>query len=403
MAESMVIALELRNLQTVLSGLNRVQAAVRNLESKTATQSKDMWGEHAQFQTQIQKTVPKISAPKMPALPGAGTGKGGAPGLGSMLADLLPIAELAELANPVTAAIAAITGMVEATNAAAASLTAFREAMITSGGTAAETGRLSAYGAAVGVSNTASLARDLAERLASNGAAAGYGHDARISDNSSASSALDKASNLQRAIDHIVNLPHTQAGEQAAARFARVENLEMFLKLRDLSAQTRANLDDAARMSALAHNSEATKAAAEFNAQTALLSTNFDTISTSLGAALLPTMTDAVKLFNQLAPALNSAVIGLTPLIKLLVMATPIGALAELSRVIDMINKALENKPHTDAIDRNTKAHEDNTAALKGGVYGGGDRARGALPTAWGGANFKNWNGLPATLGAFNI
>lgn len=402
MADSMVVELQLKGYDTCMRQLNSVSQAVKGLDMSPAKKAADLFARSDQRMKSFQSMVPKVPKLPVPAItPGVGAGKGGVPGIGSLLAGLLPIAELAELANPIGIAIAAVTAMAMAAGAAAASLNAFQESMITSGGSAAEVGRLSVYGSAAGVSNMADLARQLADRLATNGAAAGFGHEAGISDNNGAWSKMDKASNLQKAIDHILD---PKISEQQAARFARVEQLEMFLKLRGISEQTKANLEEVARLNAMAHGIGPTKQAAEFNAQIAMLSTNFDTITTSLGSAFLPTMTGAVKLLNQLSPAIESAVLALTPLIKLLLKATPLGAMADASAWIDRIHKALEDKPHADAMRRHADAMDAHSVALKNGTFGGGERARGALPAAWGRANAPNWSsGGPATLGAFNL
>ena len=401
MAEAMVIELQLQNYNVVMGQLNRVAAVVKSLDnpSRKAYEALQMKNQAMQFQSMVPKNLPKLPSPSI-SLPGIG--KGGAPGLGSMLADLLPIAELAELANPIGIAIAGVTAMAAAASSAAASLTSFKESMITSGGSAAEVGRLSVYGSAAGVNNMAEIARQLADRLATNPAAAGFGASAGVHDLGGAYSPLDKAKNLQKMIDHILD---PNISEQQAARFARVEQLEMFLKLRGISAETRANLDAVGRLNSLTHGTTATKQAAEFNAEIAMLETNFDTISTSLGSAMLPTMTSAVKLFNQLAPGINSTVIALEPLVKLLMMTTPFGAMAAISDLIERINKSMDNKPHTAAMDRHTAAMDAHGAALKNGTFGGGERARGALPAAWGRGNAGNWGGGGGAtlLGAFNL
>lgn len=302
------------------------------------------------------------------------------------------------LAGPIGIAVAAIALMSQMANAAAESLTAFKDSMVTSGGSGSEVAKLNAYGAAAGVSDTAGLSRQLADKLAGNGQAAAFGQQAGIHDFGGAYSDLDKAKNLQKAIDYMLD-PRTS--DVQALRFARVEGLEAFVKMRGISADTLQNLDAAAALNDRAHSPQDMKNAAEFNAQLAIASTNFDTITTSLGSSFIPLFTDAIALFNDFAPGINSTIIALKPLIDLLLSVTPAGMLATLHKEIEAMRKMMDGgNDKKQAEQEHTEALKEHAAALKNGTYGGGNRARGALPAAWGGSNAKNWDSEARKLGA---
>ena len=243
MADAMVIGLELKNEQAVVAGLRRVQQAVQALSPAWVSAENGA----SKYVKQIRAISSQASAmksataalPKLPNLPSIGGGGRSGSAIGpamSQVASSLGMAgvaaEIAELANPVTAVVAGMTALVAVARAAAESLTQFKDAMVTSGGSAQQVAGLKLYGNVAGVSDTAAQARDLADRLASNGQAAAFGHQAGIHDYGGAYSDLNKASNLQKAIDHILS-PRTS--DIAAARFARVEGLESYVKMRGLS------------------------------------------------------------------------------------------------------------------------------------------------------------------------
>jgi hypothetical protein len=56
---------------------------------------------------------------------------------------------------------------------------------------------------------------------------------------------------------------------------------------------------------------------------------------------------------------------------------------------------------HKTALEHNTQAVERNTQTIREGMFGGGERARGAIPNAWKGSNSSMWGSQIARLGAF--
>ena len=426
MADSMVIGLELQNLQTVLAGLKQVSSAVSAING-TITKGAKAGGVMIQSATinTLMITGGNIIINQRGGVGGGGGGRGSSPRIArtpptffekfktllmssrvDSSGNLMPlVGKVMGLLGPeVLLAAAAIKMMADVAMAAAESLTKFRDSMITSGGNAGEVGRLNAIGGAAGINDMAGLSREVADRLATNGQAAAFGTQAGVHDFGGAYSSLDKAKNLEKMIDHIVNIPHTMAGNAEAARFARVTGLESAMKLRDISKETYENLKKVGMANAAAHSESAIKGAAEFNAEMSMLSTNFDTLVTTLGGSFLPVFTDAIAMFNDILPVITSFVNRFKPLIDLLMMATPEGFLAAIHRAIVAFQKITGgNTDENAARDRHTEAMNAHASALRSGTFGGGERARGAVPSAWGGMNAKNWSGEAAKLGAFNI
>jgi len=66
---------------------------------------------------------------------------------------------------------------------------------------------------------------------------------------------------------------------------------------------------------------------------------------------------------------------------------------------------APKTDPLIDALNRNARAVEDNTAsyATRNGTYGGGERAHGAVPSKWSGMNTERYIGEARRLGAFAL
>lgn len=288
-------------------------------------------------------------------------------------------------------AAAAVKLLWDAANDAAQSLTEFRAAMNTSGGTASEVAKLNA----TGLSDPAGLSRTLSDALKDNGAGTAAGTRVGIHDYGNAlSGPVDKANNLLKVIDTIGN--RNKTSDEEAIRLARALHVEQVLALRDVSDTTKNMAKDAARASAEAHNPDAVKNAAEFNAQMSITSTWFDTLKTDIGESFLPQASGAVELIGDLAHGLHDLYGVVKPLVDLTSYITPLGLYKLLHE-----GAAAADAKLNEATERNTEAINRNTdAAIKAGTYGGGDRARNAFPSAWGGANARNWDGQARALGS---
>jgi hypothetical protein len=305
-------------------------------------------------------------------------------GLGNAAAGLLKFGEAGIIAYAAYKVLEAVIGpMAEAAAAAAKALTEFKNAMITSGGTAQETAALQGYGKIAGVSDMAGLSRQFADRISNDGSAAAFANGAGIHDNGGAFSQMDKAKNLELAIDHIIS---SSVSDAEAARFARVEGLEQFLQMRDLTDDMKNNFKESTKMAASIVTPEATHNAAAYNMELNRMGTEWDTLVTRMQAHFLPVITSLITLAANALHELNIA-------------------LAWMERMW-MRLMGVPDKPKTEedaARKDHAAAMREHSAALKNGIYGGGESARGAIPSAWGGMNSKNWSGMASALGAMSL
>lgn len=407
----------LQSIQTALSGIQRfmrsMQAATGSAQNSVVIQNatigvlnassvqisqKNAANATSKAQNQqgsaVSDTLQRLSSTVKKITSGAsgGAGGGGIPGL-SMIGNALEtfgpeLLAVAEFAAPVVVACKALKEGFDAMNAVAAEtarqITEFRQSMITSGGTAAETAQLNGLGRMAGISDMAGLARSLSEKLQDNNVGSAAGANVGIHDYGNAlSGPSDKAQNLIKAIDYIMD---KSVSYQEAARTARALDLEAFLPLRDLSEQTKANFKETERLAAAAQTPELQRQTAEYNAALARVGMEFDTFKLKLGERFLPIVT---SLIDSGANALHR----LTDLFDRLS--------AWWDRLMGAPHKALQEQQ--DAIKDHSAAMRDHAQALRSGIYGGGQRARGAMPSAWGGANSPNWTGQTANLGAFAL
>jgi len=397
-----------RNLQSALGPAQRLQRALTELRAAAGSGNPSAMFDAQYRVLQAQKSYQRAQNalnPQRPSLPSQimDVFRSSRFGMGGGGVSLMPlVGKVMDLLGPaVTGAVAGFTAVMQAAQSAAESLTNFKDAMVTSGGSAGEVGRLNALGGAAGIADMSGMSRQFAEKIATDGAAAAFARTAGIYDHNGAYSEMDKATNLQKALDHLVNLPHTQQGDMEAARFARVEGLEAALKLRDISRETYENLKRAGEVNAAAHGVKETRDAAEFNAQLSMMKTNFDTLNTDIGSMFLPSFSGVIGLFNDFAKPLHDAYIGLKPIIDLTQRLSGLGLLGSLHDGIQATRRAMEDK--SGAEKEHTEAMKEHARALRSGISGGGERARGAVPAAWGGSNAPNWKGQARMLGAFNF
>jgi len=312
---------------------------------------------------------------------------------------LMPLAgkALGLLGPEIAVAAAGVKLLWEAAQAAAESLISFRQAMYTSGGTASETGRLKALGAATGVQDTAGLSRTLSDALkTSEGAAAGQ--RAGIRDyGGNLSGPVDKATNLLKLMDFIGDKNKTT--DEEAIRIARALHVEELLIYRDVSDTMKQRIKIAAMENQLAHTSGAANAAADLNAEMGILQLKLDTLAVEAGPALIHFATSVIDELLTLGEVLGWLT---KPIIALIDLSEKLSVSGLFKQFLDIFDSGSKNtQDHRDAVERNTDALNSNTAAaLRNGTYGGGERARGAVPSSWGGANSRNWNQETHALGA---
>jgi hypothetical protein len=291
-----------------------------------------------------------------------------------------------------------------AATSAAESLTKFKDAMVVSGGSAQEVGQLKSFGDVAGVSDMAAAARQLSEKISSGGPAMGIAANKGIFDiGGAAFGKLDQARQLQKAIAVILD---PKVSNEEAMRFARVLGLEPFVKMRDLSEQTKENLAEAGRASAMAHSTSATKNALEFDAAMSILGTNFDSMKTLVGDSVLPIFTAAIRVIGGLASGVNTLYSAVKPLVDQILSlghrdASPNNFAKKL--LPGMFGDA--DKDKTDEVTKDhTDAMKDHTSAMRG-LFGGGENARRALPGAYqqNGGQADNWLGNAAGLGSMGV
>jgi hypothetical protein len=410
MADAMVVGIELQGLTPAISGLKQLQANIAALQgsAKGARQGSIL----------IQNaTITAINVQN--ATINQGTGRGGTrtpkppPAFMDKFKSLLmssrfgssgmmPLVSKAVdlLGFEAVAAAAAVKLLWGAATAAAESLTQFKDSMVVSGGSAQEVGQLKSFGDVAGVSDMAAAARALSEKIQSGGPAMGIAANHGIYDwGGDAFGPMNKAKNLQKALEFIFTGPKLEA-----ERFARVMHLEAFIKMRDLSQQTRDNLAEAGRASAMAHSTSATKNALEFDAAMSILGTNFDTLKTLVGDSVLPEFTAAIRVIGGLASGFNSLYSAVKPLLDQILALGHRDAVPN-----DFAKKLLPgmfgDKDKTDDVTKDhTDAMRDHTTAMRG-LFGGGENARRALPGAYqqNGGQSDNWLGNASGLGSMGV
>ncbi len=296
------------------------------------------------------------------------------------------------------AVIMAVTALASAAHKAAEFLNEVASARYVGGGTAAETGQAAAIGAAVGMSpgDMARAARQLADRLATDASAMALAGQHGIRDplgNNPISGGLNKMRNLLKTIDAIANM----TSEADAMRLARATGLESFLGLRDLSSETRRQV-----MAATAEmfGKDQQQAAAEYRAQTGLLALEMN----KLLIGLTPAVKDVADLARELGPLVGLIMklsLATMPLIWLFrILAAAVRALKAAWDKLTGNDKGTKKDGLKDAVDDNTDALNAATSTMRQ-IFGGGDRARGALPGNLRGQNMIFRDSI--NLGAFSL
>lgn len=268
---------------------------------------------------------------------------------------------------------------------AAEAIANFRRDMLASGGTASEAGQLRAIGAGLGIENMGELSRNLAHRLATDSLAAAEAARIGVHDMGNPfATDLDKAKNLSKIIDHIRSASISDA---EARRFAINTGTEELLRIRDASTYYVESAKLMGHLSSQINDAVAQNYSADFQSAWGQLKMAFLDLANAIGQVLMP-------VFTYLMEGIALFVEGLAQWVKYIVNA---------------FNNLWNFFFHRDAITEEDKARKEHTDAmkehsrmLKEGVYGGGERTRGAIPAAWTGRD-SNAKLNPATMGSFGL
>jgi hypothetical protein len=290
-------------------------------------------------------------------------------------------------------AAAAIVGMAMAAKQARDYLTGLAGARNIAGGSFGSAAAATRIGAAVGLTGgqVGQMARSTIESIAQGGTAATYAMQYGVRAVPGMGDPSNKMDRFIRLVQGIANDPN----EERARRAAQSLGIEEMLSLRDLTPETRAKVFKNMRQVA---TKEDAQAAAEFNAQLGLVGDSFQRIAQKLGtpvlriaAAGLERIANALDWMAENARAVQAFVFG--PIMQLVELLTG--------------RKADTSSNKRNPIDENTDALNENTRALNGirETFGGGDRARNAVPGAWQGKQFQEryMKQQAAAMGAFSF
>lgn len=334
------------------------------------------------------------------------------PLVGRVLAVLGPVG--AGLAAAGGAALAAGKSLFDMAKAAADAGTALNSIHLTSGGTAGESAQLSTYGKALGI-DLGAMSREFADTISKGGAGTVFAGNAGITDFGTFDT-TNKANKLLKWLEHLQKLP-----EEEAIREARATHTEGLLPARQLSAQTNQNLlvNDPALKSRIL-DPQFQKDALEF--QVAMSRTG-EAFGNLLNSAIKPFVPAITKFFdgltdtlNRLASSINDNGNRIKGTLEMIggILEVIYGDPATGARDIKDAWKDLHTDPNkkksddkqTSAQDRHTAAMEAHTLALKNGIFGGGERIRGAVPNKWTGMGRRGaqvWVNESSRLGAFAL
>lgn len=294
-----------------------------------------------------------VAANRLGSLASAVEALGGGGGtLGQAGAAIGVIGRLGRFGTVLGIAAAAVAGLAGAAKKAADTLTAFGFTGRELGSSNAETALLRALGGAVGIGDV----RGLASRVRSGiGSGLGAAQAARIGIGPQFD--LNRGVNEGRILLKVIeDIRATRTEEEALAK-ARNYGAEELVRFRHISRQTfEALVRDAEEWQA-SFTPEAVDRAVQFNIQLDRVSRKWDQFVTSLGLTFLPIVEKVLDLLNR------SGGPGV---------------------VLDQSNQKAD--ANTKATAANTKATEALIDELRvtNGIFGGGSRARSAIPRAFG-------------------
>lgn len=306
-----------------------------------------------------------------------GMGGGVQPLVGRSLAAL---SSLGPAGMAAAAAVVAVGALGMAANHAAGLIRNLAGARFTSGGTPGQIGMMAGLAAGTGqsVGGIAGQSRELALRLASDPYArmAGqqYGVKPDYLANNPMHAKLNTAENYLKLAQGILN----DANESRAVRAARATGMENILGMRDMSPGLRNRL---LNMNAEMMTPQGRQAAADLQGTLGLLSLSMQ--------KLLMSATPLIEGFAGGALLLSNIIDYLIKVAKTVLnipglLYQGIRSLLGLDNTYDLINQKIKNIwDPAKAQDEQTRAIKDNTKELRqfrNGLWGGGERAKGAMP-----------------------
>jgi len=219
---------------------------------------------------------------------------------------------------------------------------------------------------------------------------------------------FDEAQIFLQAMDRASSMSARSAGsgELQLARLGRDDLAFLLPVWKDI----RREVEGAAQAQAQAYSPEALARGIKFNAQLAILQGHFQALATTLGTMLIPYIDLWVRALGSVASALT----GISQWTEKNLPQALNVATGGLSGALKGLWDAFHPGGQKAAMDANTAAVRDNTYAVKDlqrGVFGGGARARGAIPGAFqGGISYDGHSAIrdvyghhAARLGAYAI
>ncbi len=236
------------------------------------------------------------------------------------------------------------------------------------GGSARESLAAATIASAIGLGPNA--ANQLSSNIAGGGTAATEASKAGINLVRGPYGDTNDAKAFNQAVEYVARSKSFEEARQKAVRFGSPELASAYY----LSENTRKRLAEGS-----GGTEEDAKTAAEFNAEMAILTREFQR-AVLAGRPLIQYFSTLARTFSNLTEPLQW-------LIKLGTWS-PASAVSEFANR----NRGGAKNPQTEAINRNTRATEDNTRATNGvrEVMGGGARAQSALPSKLGPSNMRS-------------
>lgn len=293
---------------------------------------------------------------------GAAAGAGGGAGaLGAASSAIAGIKGLGPAALAVSAQLGIAAAYIQSVNSQVRT-----RAQI--GGSARESVAAATIASAIGLGPNA--ANQLSANIAGGGAAASEASKAGINLVRGPYGDTNDAKAFNQAVEYVARSKSFDEARQKAVRLGTPELASAYY----LSENTRKRLSAGS-----GGTEEDAKVAAEFNAEMAILTREFQK-AVLAGRPL-------IQYFSTLAKTLSSLTGPLEWIIK-------VGTWSPASAVSEIANRSRggTRNPQTEAINRNTRATEDNTRATNGvrEVMGGGSRAQSALPSKIGHSNIRS-------------
>ncbi len=337
----------------------------------------------------IHKAVWSPGAKGLPTVPagpaGAAPTAGGGAAAGVMVAEaLLPVALAA------TAAAGSIKMMDAAVEAATRELRQLRQAVAMSGGTTGEVSRL----AGMGIPDIPGQSAALRERLATDPMAMAAGQ--RVGIGYQMPRPFGTANEAELLLKALEGLRQIRDAEEQL-RVARALGLEgMIDQIRVSDDVWQAMKADAALRAQIA-NPAYQQAARDFDAELRRLQTNFKSLEMVVGQPVIALAADALAVFNdgmRTAAAVIKPVSDLATKYRMEIVGVMVPIVGFVDKLSDLarslgwlkdLDKKEEERRQEQALRENNERLRELSRAIEKGIWGGGARARSAMPAGWSG------------------